>query len=218
MSNIVLNFVSMQAAEEKTTRDKLLEAAERLFLKKGYEGVSIRDITDSAGANVAAINYHFGGKENLYREFFRLKASLKAQEVIAKLKAAIAEDDPPDMRKVVSTYVSEFLGEFLHSREAQKFLQLVSQEMSEQGLAADIFLGEVVMPIHKLLKDAISRARPGLSGEKASLCIASVVGQMMHFVRARDVIKHAVGRGYSKEFVEEIIEHITEFSLRGIGD
>jgi len=208
----------MKTAEEKNTRDKLLDSAEKLFLKNGYENVSIRDITDDAGANVAAINYHFGGKENIYREFFKRKSSQKTQEVMATLKAAIAADDPPDLRRVVAAYVSEFLGEFLSSREAQNFLQLISKEMSEQGLASDIFLQDMVMPIHKILKDAISRARPELSVEKVSMCIASVVGQMMHFVRARDVIKHVVGRGYSREFIEDIIEHITEFSLRGIGD
>jgi len=48
------------------TRERLLDAAEKLFCQKGFEGTSIRDITAEAGCNIAAVNYHFGGKEKLY--------------------------------------------------------------------------------------------------------------------------------------------------------
>ena len=57
-----------QQVIEKDTKSALLDCAERLFLEHGLEGVSVREITDAAGANVAAINYHFSGKTNLYRE------------------------------------------------------------------------------------------------------------------------------------------------------
>lgn len=50
------------------TRDQLLAAAERLFAEKGVASVSLREITSAAGANVAAVNYYFGSKENLVRE------------------------------------------------------------------------------------------------------------------------------------------------------
>jgi AcrR family transcriptional regulator len=55
-----------QAVE--TTRDGLIKAAIAVFSAKGFEGGSVREITQAANANQAAINYHFGGKEGLYRE------------------------------------------------------------------------------------------------------------------------------------------------------
>jgi hypothetical protein len=67
------------------------------------------------------------------------------------------------------------------------------------------------------LKEAVHKARPDLAGEKVSLCIVSLIGQMFHFVRAREIIKRVVGRGYSKEFLNEVVEHITDFSLKGMG-
>lgn len=208
----------METREAKPTREKLLEAAGSLFLEKGYDGVSIRDVTEAAGANVASVNYYFGGKENLYREVFRRKLGQKARDVIEALETVIAEDDPPDLRKVIDTYVSSFLSEVLSSGDAQNFLRLVSQEMSEQGIASDIFLNEAVMPIHKLMREAILKARPGIPGEKASLCIASLAGQVLHFIRAKDVIKHTIGRSYDRKLIDDITKHITEFSLRGIGE
>jgi len=53
------------------TRDRLLDASEGLFASRGYAATSVRDITTEAGCNLAAINYHFGSKHNLYREVFR---------------------------------------------------------------------------------------------------------------------------------------------------
>ena len=44
------------------TRQKLLEAAETLFSEMGFDRVTVRDVTDKAGANVAAVNYHFGSR------------------------------------------------------------------------------------------------------------------------------------------------------------
>ena len=208
----------METAEAKTTREKLLEVAQRLFLDKGYDRVSIRDLTEAAGANVASINYHFGGKENLYREFFRRMLTERGSQMLQRLNSVIAEKSPPDLRNVLKSYIGGFLGEFLTSKDAQNFLRLASDEMSEQGLAADILLDEAVLPLHSALKEAILAARPHVAEEKASLIIASVFGQMHHFVRARHVIKHTSGREYNGEFIDDIIEHITEFSLKGIGD
>ena len=53
------------------TRERILKAAERLFADRGYEETSIRAIVAKARVNQAAINYHFGGKDGLYREVLR---------------------------------------------------------------------------------------------------------------------------------------------------
>src|ERR1700747_695989 len=53
------------------TRERIMKAAERLFAEKGYDGTSVRAIVAKARVNQAAINYHFGGKDGLYREVLR---------------------------------------------------------------------------------------------------------------------------------------------------
>ena len=53
------------------TRERILDAAERLFMAYGYDGTSMRQITGEAGVNLAAVNYHFGSKEALIQEVFR---------------------------------------------------------------------------------------------------------------------------------------------------
>ena len=61
------------------TRERLLDASERLFAERGFRSASVRDITRESSCNIAAVNYHFGGKANLYREVFlrRLRAMRK---------------------------------------------------------------------------------------------------------------------------------------------
>ncbi len=58
-----------------TTRERLLQAATRLFADNGYRGASVRDICNLAGANPGAVSYHFGGKRQLYRAVLRLAAA-----------------------------------------------------------------------------------------------------------------------------------------------
>ena len=54
--------------DKHETKQRLLDAAEVLFAEKGFDGVSIRELAAAADVNVAAVNYHFQGKQNLYRE------------------------------------------------------------------------------------------------------------------------------------------------------
>jgi len=62
------------------TREKILDAAEALFAEHGFEGASMRMITARAGVNLAAVNYHFGSKENLLREIFRRRLAEITEE------------------------------------------------------------------------------------------------------------------------------------------
>lgn len=199
------------------TRERILSASEELFLNRGYAGVSVRDITRAAGVNVASVNYHFGGKDGLYREFFRLRVSELCRRKIEALSVE-ASRPVPDPRRLIRIYVEGFFGEvFKRGGSEERFLKLVIMEMSGEGAAADVLYKEVSSPILRLMTDAVKRARPGLGGEDIALCIMSITGQMFHFVRAREMIKRIMRRGYNKAFIEDIIDHITEFSLRGLG-
>ena len=66
----------MPTRPSEATRSKIIKAAIRIFAEDGYEGASIRHIVARADVNQAAINYHFGGKEGLYRAV--LKSALEA--------------------------------------------------------------------------------------------------------------------------------------------
>jgi len=67
------------------TRERILDAAERLFMAYGYDGTSMRQITGEAGVNLAAVNYHFGAKETLMQEVFRRRLNWLNEERMREL-------------------------------------------------------------------------------------------------------------------------------------
>src|SRR5688572_23669682 len=66
----------------RATKERLLNAAERLFAARGFAGTSLREVTAEAGANVAAVHYHFGSKEELLRAVLsRIVAPVNAERL-----------------------------------------------------------------------------------------------------------------------------------------
>src|SRR5580700_2897961 len=77
----------------KATREKIIKAASRAFAHDGYEGASIRAIVGEADVNQAAINYHFGSKEGLYRAVLQtaLRALMKDDDTASNPSALSRE-------------------------------------------------------------------------------------------------------------------------------
>src|SRR5881409_3418413 len=70
------------------TRTAILEAAEQLYADRGFADVTLRDIVAAAGVNLAAVNYHFGSKDELIAELFVTRSIAGNRERLAELKAA----------------------------------------------------------------------------------------------------------------------------------
>ena len=73
------------------TREEILKAAWDLFAEKGFEDVSVRDVTNAAGVNLASVSYHFGGKEGLIQETVKLCMNPINEYRIKLLNQEIAE-------------------------------------------------------------------------------------------------------------------------------
>jgi len=86
-----MRTASATAVEER--RQAILDVAEALFAEQGIAGTSVRSILAAAGANVAAVHYHFGSKEKLVEEVFRRRAEKIANDRIRGLKRALADPD-----------------------------------------------------------------------------------------------------------------------------
>src|SRR5689334_18975262 len=86
-----------RTAPARATRERLIEVAAALFPERGRDGVSVRDVCAAAGANVASVAYHFGGKEGLYLAV--LRAGL--EQMVAGVKGRLAHDEPDPARRLV---------------------------------------------------------------------------------------------------------------------
>jgi AcrR family transcriptional regulator len=127
-------FFGSKAPPSEKTKDLILEEAKRLFCEKGFEGTSVRDICDKAGANVSAIKYHFGGKEGLYREcFLRYGESRRT----AAEKLLIKANSLEELKLRVRLFAEDFINEGLSNIHTTK---MICREIEiENPLIQDIF-------------------------------------------------------------------------------
>src|SRR5438067_208004 len=80
------------------TKSRILDAAERLFLEHGFEATSLRQLTAAAGVNLAAVNYHFGSKEELFQAVLTRRLDPVNQEridLLTKLEREAGLKAPP---------------------------------------------------------------------------------------------------------------------------
>lgn len=95
------------------TRERILRTAERRFAERGFNGVSMREIAAAAQVNVASIAYHFGSKDNLLSEVYRIHCEPMIAERLKGLRAA--EQLPPRSR--LAAIVEAFIRPALHQVE-----------------------------------------------------------------------------------------------------
>ena len=202
--------------QPKGTRAALLECAERLFLAHGYEGVSIRQITKAAGSNVAAINYHFSGKTNLFREIFAQRLDEITRDKLAILEELNKQQPAADLEHILSVYIRSFFNTF-SSPESDRLTQIIYQEMGPDAVASDLVADRLIVPINQAVQKTILRICPDLDKDHVSYCVSSITGQVLHFIRAREALKSIRNPDQNQTFTEDTVHHITQFSLRGIG-
>lgn len=88
------------------TRNVILDAAEEICARQGFEALSVRSISDAAGVNVAAITYHFGGKAQLFEEMFRRRVQPLNEHRLAMLDQALAGSGPHVLEEVIRAFVA----------------------------------------------------------------------------------------------------------------
>ncbi|MGH7994604.1 MAG: TetR/AcrR family transcriptional regulator, partial [Limisphaerales bacterium] len=118
------------------TRGQLLEAAGEVFAEIGFRNATVREICRRAGANVAAVNYHFGDKETLYAEVLR-DSQQKAFEKYPPL-LGVAADAPPEEK--LRAFIQSFLLRIFDSGTITRFGKIMSREMVEPTGALDLLL------------------------------------------------------------------------------
>lgn len=91
-----------------STKDRILSAAEELFAQHGFAGTSLRQLTTQADVNIAAVNYHFGSKENLVNEVFRRRMDEMTAARLQQLEAA-KRSQPGELTAVLAAFVEPAL-------------------------------------------------------------------------------------------------------------
>ena len=196
------------------TRERLLDAAERLFAEKGFAATTVRDITAAAVSNIAAVSYHFGGKYNLYNEVFRRRMAAMREQRIAGIRQARAEGG--SLEAVLHAFATAFLRPLVDRGSGRLLVELISREMLDPKLPRELFLAEVVGPIQEVLAEAIMAATPGLGPGPARLCVISIVGQLLQVAHRLRRAELAAAWGAELPLLPEMLDQIVRFSTAGV--
>ena len=202
---------------EKQVEDRLLDAAEGLFAEKGFDGTSIREITSQAKCNLAAVNYHFGGKEKLYSEVFRRRLIAMRDVRIASIEEVMSQTDhEPTLEELIRAFATAFIEPLLDKSSGRRVLKLMVREMHDPHLPNKMFAEEVAIPTLSALGKAMSRVCPDLGQKETVMSIISVVGQLMHAIHLNEMFVAKEDLGLPMLNLTEMVDHIVEFSTAGI--
>jgi len=198
-------------AKSDPVRKKLLDAAEALFCEKGFEGTSVRDLTTTAGCNVASVNYHFGGKDKLYVEMFRRQMRRLFQRH-KKLIDTLADNPDATLEDLVRGAITEPLKTIENKEKSAAVMKLLVREVLNQHVDKDEIIGDWKNEFFPLFCDAMTRLCPGLDSQAARMCVFTLDALVVHPILFYEIYLEIVP-GIN---AEGIIEHIVKFASVGI--
>lgn len=193
------------------TEQRLLNAAGEIFAEYGYRAATIRQICEKAGANIAAVNYHFGDKDGLYKAVLRFvnQADIKKHPHNLGLNAGASAEQR------LRAYIQYLLSRIFEEGRPSWHMKLMAREMTEPTRAFETLVEEAARPLHQELSSIIrDLLGPEASDVTVHLCTLSVLGQSVYYHRARPVISRLYPRQrYGPKEIEALVDHITQFSL-----
>jgi len=195
------------------TRERILKAAERLFADRGYEATSVRAIVAKARVNQASINYHFAGKDGLYREV--LHAAFRA---LTEHQLAHAEESKAMPREqALGEFIRHQLRPLLARDEFSRYLRIFSWETVRPTAVYRKLLTEEAAPFMGLAVDLVRRFMP--EADQRTLLTAAIwlVGQCNIFVRNREQLAGPpVGLEFDEAALDRLTERVTAWALGGL--
>jgi len=186
----VIAFTSARGAAE--TKDRLLDAAEALFMEHGFEATSLRAITAAAGANLAAVNYHFGSKEALFEAVLTRRLDPMNQErvdLLTELERR-AGGQPIGCEQVLSAMLIPALRLARDpARGGANFLRLLGRAYADPAPFIRHFLSEQYALMIARFKTAFARALPELPKRELSWRLHFIMGALSYTLAGTDVLK-----------------------------
>lgn len=174
------------------TQSRILDAAERLFMAHGFEATSLRAITATAGVNLAAVNYHFGSKEELFEAVLTRRLDPMNQRRLALLAAheASAAPSPVACDRILSALLVPAL-ELARDpmRGGADFLRLLGRAYADPAPFIRRFLSAQYATIIERFKAAFARALPELPARELSWRLHFIMGALSYTLAGTDALK-----------------------------
>lgn len=208
----------MATETTRDTKQRILDAAERLFADQGFSA-SMRQVTADAGVNLAAVHYHFGSKEALIEAVFARRLGPLNRQRLQALDALEGEagSAPPPLERIVEAFVGPAL-RMAHRPEfgGEVFMRLLGHTLSRpHSTIREMFTSqfrEVFMRFSAVLR----RALPTLPQDELVWRFLFMVGAMAHTMALADDIGRMSGGKCDPSDVEGTIARLVPFVCAGL--
>ena len=163
-----------------STRDRLIEVSGELFAERGFDSVSLRMITESANANLAAVNYHFGSKEELILAVVEDIVGPVNEKRLEQL-GGINSNSPNSLRAIIHAFIDPVFDVTSAGAGADNnYYKLISRCIaSRDERISSIIINQFPEVLAKFVS-SLTRAIPGLSSDSAHLKVMFMAGALAH--------------------------------------
>lgn len=174
------------------TRQALILAGIRMFGRQGFSATSVRQLASEAQANIAAITYHFGGKDGLRvacaEEFGRrMGAAIGARPVSGGAS-------PKGAHEELQAIVRAMVGFLLGAEGASELVPFMLRELAEDGPGIDIVYRGFAEPMHRRLSQLWAQATGAeAEDETVKLAVFALIGQLMYFRIGQSIVSRRMG-------------------------
>jgi AcrR family transcriptional regulator len=200
------------------TKTRILDAAELLFMEHGFEATSLRQLTSAAGVNLAAVNYHFGSKEELFQAVLTRRLDPMNQERIALLEKV--ERDAGGRALSCEKVLFAMLIPALRlardeKRGGKNFLRVLGRAYADPAPFIRHFLSGQYAEMIGLYKEAFLRALPHLSRQELTWRLHFVMGALSYTLAGTDALKIFAQVG-AAENDELLLQRLAPFLVAGL--
>jgi AcrR family transcriptional regulator len=184
--------IALDTSRVSATQARILDAAEGLFMEHGFEATSMRQINSEASVNLAAINYHFGSKEDLFEAVLTRRLDPMNQQRVALLSRFELEAAPRVLtpEKILAAMFIPAL-ELARDRErgGKNFLRLLGRAYADPAPFIRRFLSEQYAEMIARFKSAFGRALPKLPKRELSWRLHFVMGALSYTLAGTDALR-----------------------------
>jgi AcrR family transcriptional regulator len=175
-----------------STKDRILGAAEELFAQFGFAGTSLRQVTTRADVNIAAVNYHFGSKENLVNEVFRRRMDDMSARRLAMLETA-SRERPGELEAVLAAFVEPALALAQDRHGGASFIRVIARAYAEKNDSLRKFLSDQYGHVPREFARAIAACLPDLPKEQLYWRLDFLSGALTYAMADFGMIKRPAG-------------------------
>jgi len=202
------------------TKDRILDAAESLFMEHGFEATSLRAITAAAGANLASVNYHFGSKEELFQAVLTRRLDPMNQERLDLLTRLEGEVEPAPLscEQILSAmFVPALRLARDPERGGKNFLRLLGRAYADPAPFIRKFLAGQYATMIERFKSAFARALPELPKKELSWRLHFIMGALSYTLAGTDALRLIAELNPAETGNDEALLHrLAPFLLAGL--